>query len=76
MKTWKYKHYKWKNYEVFWIALHSETREKLVVYKCLYDIPELKEEFWENPFFVRPYEMFNEQIKYEWKKVKRFEYIW
>jgi len=76
MKNWKYKHYKWKFYEVFGIALHSETREKLVLYKCLYETPELLKEFWEDPFFVRPYKMFNEELKFEGKIVKRFEFIW
>ena len=76
MKNWKYKHYKWKFYEVFGTALHSETREKLVVYKCLYKTPELTKEFWESPFFVRPFEMFNEEIEFEGKNVKRFEYVW
>lgn len=76
MKNWKYKHYKWKMYEVFGIALHSETIEKLVVYKCLYETPELDKELWQNPFFVRPFQMFNEDIEFEWKIVKRFKFIW
>jgi len=75
MKLWNYKHYKWKFYEVFGLALHSETREKLVVYKCLYENPELTQELWVNPFFVRPYDMFNEKIEFEWKILKRFEFV-
>jgi len=50
--------------------------KKLVVYKCLYNTPQLTKDFWENPFFVRPYKMFNEEIQYEGRKVKRFKYIW
>ena len=76
MQKWKYRHYKWEFYEVLWIALHSETWEKFVVYKCLYETPELIKEFWEAPFFVRPYDMFYEEIDINWKKVKRFEFIW
>lgn len=40
-----------KHYEVLGIAFHTETEEKMVLYKRLYeaDIPE---------FFVRPLEMF------------------
>jgi len=75
MKKGIYQHYKWKKYEVFWVALHSETREKLVLYKCLYEISELIEEIWEEPFFVRPFDMFNEKIEFEWKLVERFKYI-
>ncbi|MDQ7022642.1 MAG: DUF1653 domain-containing protein [Candidatus Gracilibacteria bacterium] len=75
MKNGKYKHYKGQNYEVFGVALHSETREKLVLYKCLYKTPKLTEEFGEEPFFVRPYNMFNEEIEFEGKKVKRFKFI-
>ena len=75
MQIWTYQHYKWKNYEVIWIGLHSETREKLVFYKCLYDTPELTDEFWDSPFFVRPYTMFHENTEYQWKTVKRFTYI-
>ena len=63
MKTWIYKHYKWKLYKVIWTCLHTETEEKLVLYKALYDIPELEEEFWKDPFFVRPYDMFFEDVE-------------
>lgn len=75
MKKWKYLHYKWKEYEVFGVAIHSETREKLVLYKCLYDTPELSEEFWKNPYFVRSYNMFNEKVEVDWDVVERFRYL-
>jgi len=32
----RYRHYKGRDYEVIDIARHSETEEKLVVYRCLY----------------------------------------
>jgi hypothetical protein len=76
MKLWIYKHYKWKNYEVVWLALNTETREKMVLYKCLYDTPELTFEYWKEPFFVRPYNNFNEIIIINNKKIKKFNYIW
>jgi hypothetical protein len=76
MKKWIYKHYKQKLYEVIWIVLHTETREKLVLYKALYKTPELKGEFWNEPLFVRPYDMFNGNIEVDWKIVKRFEFVW
>lgn len=76
MKLWVYKHYKWKNYKVIWVALNTETREKMVLYKCLYDTPELTKEYWNEPFFVRPYNNFIEKVDIDWKKVKKFNYIW
>jgi len=68
MKPGKYKHYKGKLYEVIGIAQHSETLEKLVVYKALYQ-PE-GENLW-----VRPLEMFLEDVEVDGKKMKRFEWI-
>lgn len=76
MKIWKYRHYKNKEYEVFWEALHSETWEKLVLYKPLYDCLDLEKEFSKRPFFVRPYDMFHEEIIINNELKKRFEYIW
>ncbi len=61
-----YKHYKDKIYEVIGIATHSETLEKLVVYKATYQ--KEGENLW-----VRPLSMFTEEIVVEGKKVKRFE---
>lgn len=75
MKNWIYKHYKWKLYEVIWLALNTENREKLVVYKALYETPELEKEFWKEPIFVRPFDIFNENVKINGKIVKRFEFI-
>lgn len=60
--TGKYKHYKGNFYEVIGFVMHSETREKLVLYKALYDCPELKEEYGDEPLFVRPYSMFTEMV--------------
>ncbi len=68
LQTGKYKHYKGKEYEVIGIAKHSETLEELVVYKALYQTE--GENIW-----VRPLEMFLEEIENEGKKIKRFEFI-
>lgn len=60
-----YKHYKGKVYEVTGLARHSETLEKLVVYKASYQ--QEGENLW-----VRPLSMFNETVLLEGQKVKRF----
>ena len=62
----KYRHYKGEFYEVFMIAQHSETEEWMVVYKALYA---------EEGMWVRPYEMFVEEIEVAGKVVKRFEKV-
>jgi len=72
MQTWIYKHYKWKNYEVIWVARHSETFEELVVYKALYN----SAEFGDHALRVRPLAMFQEEIEVDWVKTKRFSFIW
>lgn len=63
-----YKHYKGNIYEVIGIATHSETLEKLIVYKATYQ--KEGENLW-----VRPLNMFVETIVVEGKTVKRFEKI-
>jgi len=62
-----YKHYKGNLYQVFHVAIHSETREKLVVYQCLYG---------DYSMWVRPYEMFIETVELEnGQVVPRFEFL-
>lgn len=63
-----YKHYKGKKYNVLGVAKHSETLEDLVVYEALYD-NELSK------LWVRPLEMFIEEVEVDGKKVKRFDFI-
>ncbi|ACD22168.1 DUF1653 domain-containing protein [Clostridium botulinum] len=69
-KTGIYRHFKGREYEVIDIAIHSETREKFVVYKALYG---------DFKTFIRPYDMFMSKIdkeKYpDIKQKYRFEYI-
>ena len=49
----KYRHYKGNEYEVLYIAKHSETLEPMVVYRALYG---------EHGVWVRPASMWNETV--------------
>ena len=58
-----YKHYKGDLYIVEDIALHSETLEKMVIYRALYG---------DNKLWVRPYDLFVGWYDEE-KYIPRFE---
>ena len=60
-----YRHYKGNFYIVEDIAVHSETLEKMVVYRALYE---------DNKLWVRPYNMFLEELNKNNQKY-RFELI-
>lgn len=62
----RYRHYKGGGYQVIGVARHSETREQLVVYRCLYDNDSL---------WVRPLSMFKESVLVEGRAVPRFELV-
>lgn len=62
-----YEHFKGMRYQVIGVALHSETREPMVVYKPLY---ESQSEFW-----VRPYDMFVETVERDGKTFPRFKHL-
>ncbi|MGM8886993.1 DUF1653 domain-containing protein [Psychrobacter sp. 1U2] len=61
-----YRHYKGSLYQVLHTAQHSETEERLVVYRCLYG---------EYGVWVRPLSMFSETVTRDGKEVPRFELI-
>jgi hypothetical protein len=64
-----YKHYKGKSYEVIGIARHSEKpNEEFVVYQALYS-----SKFGKNSLWVRPKEMFLEDVDLKGRKVPRFK---
>lgn len=63
-----YQHYKGNKYIVRDLARHSETLEWMVVYECLYENPEGK-------IWVRPREMFLENVTIDGKTIPRFKYI-
>lgn len=66
IKSGLYEHYKGLKYEVVGVCRHSESLEKLVVYKALYG---------DYRMWVRPFEMFNETITIDGKETKRFKFI-
>lgn len=66
VKLGKYRHFKGKEYEVVAIANHSETLEKMVIYKALYG---------DSEYWVRPLSMWNETVIRDGKEYKRFTYI-
>jgi hypothetical protein len=68
LKPGRYRHYKGNLYELTGIARHSETLEKMAVYKALSSPDE--ENLW-----VRPLAMFMENVCVEGKVVPRFEYM-
>ena len=61
-----YEHYKGNQYELITIANHSETLEKMVVYKALYG---------EGEYWVRPLSMWKELVDLNGEQVPRFRYI-
>ena len=63
IKPGRYRHYKGKDYEVLGVARHSESEEKLVVYRQLYG---------EGGLWVRPMGMFLESVSVEGALVPRF----
>ena len=66
IKTGKYRHFKGNEYEVLYIAKHSETLEEMVVYRALYG---------EKGVWVRPASMWDETITRDGNTFKRFEKI-
>lgn len=63
VKPGRYRHYKGNDYQVMGVATHSETGEALVVYRPLYG---------EGALWVRPLDMFTEQVQLGGKTVPRF----
>ena len=49
-----YRHFKGNEYEVLFLATHSETREQMVVYRALYG---------ERGIWVRPASMWTEHVE-------------
>ncbi len=62
----KYRHFKGNEYLVMHLAKHSETMESMVVYQALYG---------DYGIWVRPLEMFLEQIEVNGLMVNRFDEV-
>ena len=71
LKLGKYRHFKGGIVEVLHVASHSETLEKFVVYKALYDC----RTYGKGSIWIRPLKMFKENVIVDGKKVPRFEHI-
>ena len=62
----RYRHFKGREYEVLYVATHSETMEPMVVYRALYG---------EQGVWVRPAAMWNETVERDGVTAPRFTYI-
>ncbi len=61
-----YRHYKENLYRVHGLALHTETREWVVLYEALYG---------EGGMFVRPAAMFSEMVEVGGRQMPRFAWV-
>jgi len=66
IKIGRYRHFKGNEYEVLYLAKHSETLEPMVVYRALYG---------EHGVWVRPASMWNETVERDGQTYVRFTYI-
>lgn len=65
-KLGRYQHFKGREYELLAIAIHSETGEKMAVYRALYQ---------EQKLWVRPLEMWEEWVEKEEYRGPRFSLL-
>lgn len=66
VKAGRYRHYKGNEYEVIAVATHSETEEKLVVYRLLYG---------DFSYWVRPMSMFLDTVIVDGVEQPRFCFV-
>lgn len=66
IKIGRYRHFKGNEYDVLYLAKHSESLEDMVVYRALYGA---------HGVWVRPASMWNEIVERDGKTYKRFTYI-
>jgi hypothetical protein len=63
-----YRHYKGKMYRVLFTAVHTETKERYVVYEAQDENAPVK-------YWVRPETMFSETVTVKGKRIARFQYV-
>ena len=61
-----YRHYKGNEYHLLEVATHSETEELMAVYRPLYG---------DRALWVRPLDMWSEQVEQDGAKVCRFLFL-
>jgi len=61
-----YRHFRGNLYKLLHIAKHSETLKPMVVYRALCG---------DGGIWVRPLEMWDEEVEIDGRKVRRFEFI-
>jgi hypothetical protein len=66
-----YRHYKGNLYEVVDVVRHSETLEEFVLYRALYESPDFGKDAW----WVRPKNMFLEQVTVDGVEISRFTFV-
>ncbi len=66
MKRGVYRHFKGNLYQLLDVARHSETGEKMVIYRALYG---------ERGLWVRPAAMWDEVIERDGRQYRRFTYV-
>ncbi|WP_283608770.1 DUF1653 domain-containing protein [Faecalispora anaeroviscerum] len=66
LKPGRYRHFKGNEYELLYVARHSETLEEMVVYRALYG---------EGGIWVRPACMWSETVERNGVSVARFSYL-
>lgn len=66
IKPGRYRHFKGKEYEVLFLATHSETLEQMVIYRALYG---------ERGMWVRPATMWNEPVTRDGVTFQRFTFV-
>ena len=63
LKSGRYRHFKGNEYELLYVARHSETLEPMAVYRALYG---------EQGIWVRPASMWTEQVERDGYRGPRF----
>ena len=71
-----YKHYSNRYYQLIGFAHNSDTQEKMVIYRPMYETPpDLVEEYGDNITFVRPYNVFFSNVVVDGVEMPRFQHV-